>query len=140
MMRPGFFVSLFMFAAVTAGSFLFLGGSSSNLTPSLRRRSQETGEEEQLQGAALHFRDVNSLSPSLASYLIFTVFDSDEEKQIKRERFQQMVRYHTPMTPCLHKSFYGMIGFFNPSLTKGMSDEEKAQMVMFYPDPQGGGN
>jgi len=43
----------------------------------------------------------------------------------KRQEYQYMVGYHAPMRPCLHKSYYAMVGFLNPWLKEGTNEEEE---------------
>lgn len=135
-MRKGLLIPLLMFVAV-AGSMLLLGSSTTTTHShdSLRRRTQLDAPATEVNPL---FADPNALNPKLAMHLMNTIFNSEEEIEVKRERYQYMVRYHSGMRPpCLHKSFYGMIGLVNPKLTEGMTEDEKERSVLFYGRPSG---
>ena len=50
--------------------------------------------------------------------------EEEAEETISEEakEYQRLVEYHSHMRPCIHKSYYAMIGFFNPKLKVGMND------------------
>jgi hypothetical protein len=143
-MRTTFLFS-YLFFALTAGSFLF--ATTKCPSGSLRRRAQEGAVGGEAAGEIViipdetvmndpRFENPQALNPELARFMIFTLFDTPEELEAKRQRYQAMARRHSRMSPpCLHKSFYGFIGMMNPALTEGMSEEEKSQMVLFYGSP-----
>ena len=55
-------------------------------------------------------------------------FDEYENEEVRKEslrtHYQEQVQYHENMRPCLHKSYYAMVGFFNPWLKEEIDEEE----------------
>lgn len=111
-MRKTAAVSIFLFLVAAIGTFLF-SSSASDATSSNHLRHRLQQDEVDL------YANPNSLSPDLFSALVWSRA-KDEDFEFKKNRYQNMVIYHNPMRPCLHKSFYGAIGFFNPALKEGL--------------------
>lgn len=68
---------------------------------------------------------LRGLSSSIVEEGEVDVVEIEEDTISEQAReYQWLVQYHSRMRPCLHKSYYAMVGFFNPSLKEGMEVPE----------------